>query len=74
MPAGTPTTWQPQTSRLDALLNDGWLIQSTAGAEGESLLLVKGRKFVTCHLSGPRDAMLRLHLNSEVYSTCHALN
>lgn len=71
---GTSTTWQLQTARLDALLNDGWLVHSTAGGEGENFLLVKGNKFIMCHLSGSRNSMMRLDLNNEVYSICHALN
>lgn len=69
-----PTTWQLQAGRLDALLNDGWFIHSIAGNEGENLMLFKGNKFMTCHLSGPKGSMMRFDLNSEIYSTCHALN
>jgi len=68
------TTFQVQAAPLDALLNDGWFVHSVTGGDGEILMLFKGKKFVRCYLSGPKDSQLRLDLADMVYSTCHALN
>lgn len=69
-----PTTFQIQAAPLNVLLNDGWLVQSMTGGEGEILLLTKGAKFIRCHLSGPTGSRIRLELAGPVFSTCHALN
>lgn len=66
-----PTTFTALPKSLSQLLDEGWTIQSNAGAEGEVLILQSGRKWVRCELDGNE---LRLRIAPNVVSDCRALN
>jgi hypothetical protein len=62
-----------QTGSLAQLLNNGWVIQSASGQDGQYLILqFHGRKWARCELIMPSDPRLRYIVG--VNSDCRALN
>ncbi|MBS1020143.1 ABC transporter substrate-binding protein [Gluconobacter cerinus] len=78
--ASVPTTFEVIPDSLQDLLNKNYLIHSSAGEEGNILILQKDNgaaqpyTWVRCELIGDHNGNTRLTFSQHVTSTCWKLN